>query len=93
LATILAFGVIATAGSALAAETTAEFDARRKKMGITAQAVYRSVDDPNDVTVTHDFASAEKANAFAASEELKAVMQKTGVKGMPQIWYAKKAAK
>ena len=40
------------------------FDATRKILGVTAQAVYRSVDDPNDVTATHDFRSAEKAKAF-----------------------------
>ena len=37
-----------------------DFDEKRRKMGVTRQAVYRSIDDANDVTVTHDFASAEK---------------------------------
>ena len=69
------------------------FDATRRKLGVTAQAVYRSVDDPNDVTVTHDFASVEKAKTFAASPDLKAAMEKGGVKGTPQIWYATKATK
>ena len=69
------------------------FDARRRKLGVTAQAVYRSVDDPNDLTVTHDFASADKAKRFAASPDLKAAMEKGGVKGVPQIWYGTKAAK
>jgi hypothetical protein len=54
---------------------------------VTAQAVYRSIDDANDVTVTHDFTSAEKTKAFASSPELKAVMEKAGVKGTPQIWF------
>jgi hypothetical protein len=38
----------------------------QKKNGVTYQAIYRSIDDPNDVTVLHDFASLEKAKAFAA---------------------------
>jgi quinol monooxygenase YgiN len=63
------------------------FDAQRQKMGVVAQAVYRSIDDANDVTVTHDFASAEKAKAFASSPDLRAVMEKAGVKGTPQIWF------
>ena len=62
------------------------FDATRKILGVTAQAVYRSVDDPNDVTATHDFRSAEKAKAFAASPELRTAMEKAGVKGAPQVW-------
>ena len=70
-----------------------DFDATRRKMGVTAQAVYRSIDNPNDVTVTHDFRSAEKAKTFAASAELKTAMEKAGVKGAPQIWLTTKAAK
>lgn len=46
----------------------------------------QSVDNPNDVTVTHDFKTADKAKAFASSAELKAAMEKAGVKGTPQIW-------
>ena len=44
-------------------------------MGVTGAAVYRSVDNANDVTVTHDFKSADKAKEFASSERLKAVME------------------
>jgi hypothetical protein len=69
------------------------FDATRRKMGVIAQAVYQSLDDPNDVTITHDFASADKAKAFAGSAELKAAMQKAGVKGAPQIWFTTRAVK
>jgi opacity protein-like surface antigen len=69
------------------------FRATQKKMGVVAQAVYQSVDNPNDVTVTHDFHSLEQAKAFAASPELKSAMEKSGVKGAPQIWYTTKSAK
>ena len=70
-----------------------DFDATRRKLGVIAQAVYRSVDNPNDVTVTHDFKSADKAKTFAASSELKSAMEKAGVKGAPQIWITTKAPK
>jgi hypothetical protein len=69
------------------------FRATQKKMGVVAQAVYQSVDNPNDVTVTHDFHSLEQAKAFAASPELKSAMEKSGVKGAPQMWYTTKGAK
>ena len=45
------------------------FGATQKKMGVVAQAVYQSVDNPNDVTVTHDFHSLEQAKAFSASTQ------------------------
>jgi len=67
------------------------FDAKRRKMGVTGQAVYRSIDDTNDVTVTHDFTNAEKAKAFASSPDLKAAMENAGVKGTPQIWFTARA--
>ena len=62
--------------------------AMQRSGGVTAQAVYQSTNNPNNVTVTHDFKSLEKAKAFAASVDLKAAMQKAGVKGAPHIWFA-----
>ena len=69
------------------------FAPTQKKLGVVGKAVYQSVDDPNDVTVIHDFHSLEKAKAFAASAELKAAMDKAGVKGPPTVWYATRSAK
>jgi hypothetical protein len=59
--------------------------------GVVREAVYRSAEDPNDVTVMHDFASAEKARAFAASRDLKEAMARAGVIGVPTIWIAAQA--
>ena len=70
-----------------------DFDPTKRKLGVTGQAAYRSIDNPNDVTVTHDFRSVEKARAFAASAELKAAMEKAGVKGAPQVWLTTKVTK
>ena len=63
------------------------FDAVRQQMGVTGHGVYRGVDDPNDVTVWHDFASAEQAKAFAASDELRHAMDEAGVAGPPAVWF------
>ena len=65
----------------------------QKKMGIFFKAVYQSADNPNDVTIIHDFHSMEEAKAFAASPELKSAMEKAGVKGAPQIWFTTLAVK
>jgi hypothetical protein len=64
-----------------------------KRLGALNGAVYRSADNANDVTVTHDFKSVEKAKSFAGSPELKAAMEKAGVKGAPQIWITTKGGK
>ena len=68
-----------------------DFAPVQKAKGVTAQAVYRAADNPNDITVTHEFASIEAAQAFANSAELKSAMQNAGVTGAPTIWFASKA--
>ena len=68
-----------------------DFDAERKALGVTALAVFQSVDDPNDVTVWHDFPTPQGAKDFASSSRLKEVMIKAGVKGTPQIWFVNQA--
>ncbi len=55
-------------------------------MGVVASGVYRADDNPNDVTVWHDFATVVEANNLAQSDALKTTMMKAGVEGPPQIW-------
>ena len=62
----------------------------QKAKGVTAKAVYQAADNPNDITVTHEFGSVEAAQAFAKSDELKKAMQGAGVVGSPTIWFANK---
>lgn len=68
-----------------------DFDQERKGMGVTGDAVFRAVDDPNDVTAWHDFESFEAAQAFAGSPRLREVMEGAGVAGAPTIWFASRA--
>jgi FAD/FMN-containing dehydrogenase len=67
------------------------FGAERGPMGVIADAVYRSVDDPNDVTVWHDFATRAQAEAFMASAALRSAMERAGVQGAPTIWIVEPA--
>ncbi|MDI3565525.1 antibiotic biosynthesis monooxygenase [Bradyrhizobium sp. Arg816] len=68
-----------------------DFAPVQKAKGVTAEAVYRAVEDPNDITVTHEFSTIEAAQAFAESAELKNAMQNAGVAGAPTIWFTNKA--
>ena len=67
------------------------FGPSQQRLGVTAQAVYRAADNPNDVTVTHDFAALEAAQQFAASEDLHKAMSEAGIVAEPTIWFATKA--
>jgi hypothetical protein len=62
------------------------FDETRRGMGVTGDAVYQTVGNPNDVTVTHDFESEDAAKAVLSSAELKGAMENAGVVGEPQVW-------
>jgi quinol monooxygenase YgiN len=62
------------------------FDETRRGMGVTGDAVYQAVGNPNDVTVTHDFESEDAAKAVLSSPELKGAMENAGVVGEPQMW-------
>jgi hypothetical protein len=62
-------------------------DEQRRSMGVTDHAVFRSVDDENNVTAWHDFTSQDTAQSFASSPELRDAMQRAGVQGQPEIWF------
>ncbi len=57
-------------------------------MGVTSDGVYQADDNPNDITIYHEFASVDAAKKFAGSDELKTAMQAAGVVGPPTIWFA-----
>jgi hypothetical protein len=69
------------------------FAGTQRKLGVTHKAVYQSVENPNDVTVTHDFKTTEKAKTFMSAPEVKSAMDKAGVKGTPQVWITTQASK
>jgi hypothetical protein len=64
-----------------------QFYADRLAMGVLGAAAFQLVDDPNDVTVWHDFESADVARAFVSSDALRDVMRRAGVQGEPQVWF------
>jgi hypothetical protein len=67
------------------------FDQERSGMGVTGHQVYRSIAKPNELTIWHDFETADKAKAFIKSARLKEVMKQGGVKGTPTVWLVKPA--
>ncbi len=64
------------------------FDQDRQALGASGHDVYRTLGDENDVIAWHDFADEEAAKAFASSSQLRDAMQRAGVEGQPDIWFA-----
>ena len=60
----------------------------RVSAGITNGRVFRSPDDPNDVVIVQDVADVSKARTWLTSNEMKSVMEKSGVLGSPSIRFA-----
>jgi hypothetical protein len=66
-----------------------EHEAIRRRYGATGHELYRSVDDPNELTVVNHFPSKEQAEAFAADPSLRVAMERGGVIGEPRITWAR----
>ena len=62
-------------------------DQERRGLGVTDHAVYQGLDDPNDITVWHEFSTQNEAESFASSPQLREAMQRAGVQGQPDIWF------
>jgi len=64
-----------------------QFYGERADMGVMGAAAFQLVEDPNEVTLWHDFETAEAARAFVSSDALRNVMQRAGVQGEPEFWF------
>lgn len=65
-----------------------DFGSVRKEKGVTGASVHRDANDPNAITITHQFKDMNAATAFANSEDLKSAMANAGVAGPPDIWFS-----
>ena len=65
-----------------------ENEKSRLSAGITNGRVFRRAEDPNDVVILQDVADVPKARSWFDSDDMKAVMQKSGVIGAPSIRFA-----
>ena len=63
----------------------------RESLGVRQHVIHRRVDDPNEITVTHDFDDRATAESFAGSDDLKAAMSEAGVVSAPNIWITDEA--
>jgi hypothetical protein len=60
----------------------------RASAGITNGRVFHSPNDPNDVVILQDVADVAKARTWLGSNEIKSVLEKSGVVGSPSIRFA-----
>lgn len=65
-----------------------EHETARRGAGITAHSLYREADDPNVVIISFTVSDLNRAKEFAGSRDLRSVMERAGVQGPPDIWFA-----
>ena len=68
-----------------------EHAAFRAQNGCKGGKVYRSSDNPNDLFILFEWDSVANGQKFAQSDNLKEIMQKAGVKGMPEAHFIEEA--
>lgn len=65
-----------------------EHKSMRTANGITLRAMGRDINNPNKITVFLNIEDLQKAKDFSASPDLKEAMQKGGVTGKPETFFA-----
>ncbi len=65
-----------------------EHEPARAAAGATAHSLHRDADDPNVLIIALRVADIARAKAFAGSDDLRAAMERAGVEGPPEFWFA-----
>ncbi len=60
----------------------------RREYGFTGHSLHREAGDPNVVIIAFRVADVNRAKEFASSDDLRATMERAGVQGPPEIWFA-----
>ncbi len=63
----------------------------RTRFGSTGQQVYRTANDPNDITILTSWRSLDGARAYAQSSELREAMKQAGVISQPDVMFFEEA--
>ncbi len=70
-----------------------EHEKTRKAAGSKGAVVYQDANNPNHVTIITEWGTVDQAKAFAGSPDLKAVMEKAGVVGRPELTFFGKSSR
>lgn len=68
-----------------------DMTAVRTSFGMSGQQVFHSASDPNEVIIITHWPSAEKAQAYAQSADIKKAMQNGGVISQPNVLFMEEA--
>ena len=61
----------------------------QQKAGLKEEHLFRNADNPNEVLLLFSVEDVDKAEAFAASDDLRQAMEKAGVSNKPDVYFLK----
>lgn len=64
-----------------------EHGSTRQTKGSQGGHLFRHASDPNEIVVLLEWDDADRARAFAESDDTRDTMQRAGVSGQPEIYY------
>ena len=67
-----------------------DFEPERESLGVTDHGAFQTKDNPNNVTLYHEFDTMDAEEAFVSNPKLMTIMRDGGVVGAPSLWYANK---
>ncbi len=65
-----------------------EHEPLRIEHGTIGHSIHRDADDPNVIIIAFRVNDLNRAKEFAGSDELRSAMERAGVLGPPEIWFA-----
>ena len=65
-----------------------EHEPLRIEYGTVGHSLHRDADDPNVIIIAFRVNDLNRAKEFAGSDDLRSAMERAGVLGPPEIWFA-----
>ncbi len=65
-----------------------EHEPTRRQFGFAGHSLHRDSDDPNVVIIAFRVNDVSRAKEFVASQDLRTTMERAGVQGPPEFWFA-----
>jgi heme-degrading monooxygenase HmoA len=70
-----------------------EYATNRKTSGSKGGELFRSADNPNEITILFEWDVLDNARQFTQSDDLRQAMQRAGVVGRPDLYFLEEVEK
>lgn len=68
-----------------------DYASERQSLGVVGDAVFRNVENDNEITLYLEFKSLAAARTFGENSSMRGAMDQAGLTGSPEIWLVEDA--